>query len=236
MENSNDGYYVGTSLKHPQTYDVRIKAARSVQNTDTVYFQHTNITKPKITKIDIVADAATKHIEAIKGNYAAAHNKTEIEALNRLSQVFVDATKKLSRLKRKTQLVEQAPRTEENATAPRVEQTTQAMLTGPTEPPPRVHKATNNVPNLIPTDDSNDESSNDESNNDNEYVDTYEQNPAYNTHVAYARICCNVRPEKINEPNRCRITTSRDRINYPHEVATPMADLLTVKLLLNIVI
>ena len=54
--------------------------------------------------------------------------------------------------------------------------------------------------------------------------------------VTYARICCNVRPEKVNEPNRCRITVGGDRINYPYEVATPTADLLTVKLLLNSVI
>ena len=54
--------------------------------------------------------------------------------------------------------------------------------------------------------------------------------------VRYARICCNVRPEKVNEPNRCRITVGGDRINYPYEVATPTADLLTVKLLLNSVI
>ncbi len=54
--------------------------------------------------------------------------------------------------------------------------------------------------------------------------------------VTYKRICCNVRPEKVNEPNQCRITVGRDRINYPYKVATPTADLLTVKLLLNSVI
>ncbi len=54
--------------------------------------------------------------------------------------------------------------------------------------------------------------------------------------VTYARICCNIRPEKVNEPNRCRITVGGDRINYPYEVATSTADLLTVKLLLSSVI
>ena len=49
-------------------------------------------------------------------------------------------------------------------------------------------------------------------------------------------MCSNVRPEKVNEPNRCKITIGGDRTNYPHEVATPTADLLTVKLLLNSVI
>jgi hypothetical protein len=54
--------------------------------------------------------------------------------------------------------------------------------------------------------------------------------------VTYCRICGNVRPEKINEPNRCRITVGGDRINYPFEVPTPTADLLTAKLLINSVI
>ncbi len=44
-----------------------IKATRAVQNTNTVYFQHAYITKSKVTKADIAADAATKLIEAIKG-------------------------------------------------------------------------------------------------------------------------------------------------------------------------
>ncbi|KAL7483106.1 hypothetical protein ACHAW6_008758 [Cyclotella cf. meneghiniana] len=51
--------------------------------------------------------------------------------------------------------------------------------------------------------------------------------------VTYVQIVCNVRPEKVNEPNLCQITVGGDRINYPFEVATPTADLLMVKLLLN---
>ena len=54
--------------------------------------------------------------------------------------------------------------------------------------------------------------------------------------VIYSRIVCNVRPEKVNEPNRMCITVGGDRINYPFEVAMPTADLLTVKLLINSVI
>ena len=92
-ENSKDGYYVGTSMHHHRTYNVWIKTTRAIQNTDTVYFQHTYITKPTVTKADIVADAATKLIKAIKGNYAAVHNETELDALDRLAQIFLDATK-----------------------------------------------------------------------------------------------------------------------------------------------
>ena len=53
--------------------------------------------------------------------------------------------------------------------------------------------------------------------------------------VTNARIVCSVRPEKA-DPNRVRITIDRNRINYPGNVNTPTADLLTVKLLINSVI
>jgi hypothetical protein len=54
--------------------------------------------------------------------------------------------------------------------------------------------------------------------------------------VTYSRIICNIRPAKASEPNQCRITVGGDRVNYPFEVAMPTADLLTDKLLLNIII
>jgi hypothetical protein len=47
---------------------------------------------------------------------------------------------------------------------------------------------------------------------------------------------CNVRPEKIEEPNRTRFVAKGDRINYPGEVATPTADMLVAKILFNSVI
>jgi hypothetical protein len=53
--------------------------------------------------------------------------------------------------------------------------------------------------------------------------------------VTYARICVNERPEKA-DPNRCRITLGGNLINYPGDVGTRTADMLTVKLLLNSVI
>jgi hypothetical protein len=53
--------------------------------------------------------------------------------------------------------------------------------------------------------------------------------------VTYARICANYRPEKA-DPNRIRITLGGNLVNYPGDVGTRTADLLTVKLLLNSVI
>ena len=54
--------------------------------------------------------------------------------------------------------------------------------------------------------------------------------------VAYARIVCNVRPQKEEEVNRARLTFGGNNLTVPMDYGTPTADLLTVKLLLNSVI
>ena len=43
---------------------------------------------------------------------------------------------------------------------------------------------------------------------------------------------CNEQPEK-SETNRTRFTVGGDRINYPGSVATPAAEMLMTKLLVN---
>jgi hypothetical protein len=53
--------------------------------------------------------------------------------------------------------------------------------------------------------------------------------------VTYARICANYPPEKA-DPNRIRITLGGNLVNYPGDVGTRTADMLTVKLLFNSVI
>jgi hypothetical protein len=53
--------------------------------------------------------------------------------------------------------------------------------------------------------------------------------------ITYARICADYRPEK-SDPNRIRITVGGNLVNYPGDVGTRTAVLLTVKLLLNSVI
>jgi hypothetical protein len=53
--------------------------------------------------------------------------------------------------------------------------------------------------------------------------------------VTYARICVNIRPDKA-DPYRCRITLGGNLVNYPGNVGTRTADMLTVKLLFNSVI
>ena len=53
--------------------------------------------------------------------------------------------------------------------------------------------------------------------------------------VTYGSFVCSVRPEK-KEQERTRFTVGGDRINYPGEVATPTADMLVAKMLMNSVV
>lgn len=107
----------------------------------------------------MVVNVANKLIDFIKGNCTTVDNETEVEALERLSKAFFDATKKASRVKINAALSEQAPRMEEEAPTPR----------GGVNPAtlPRVQTAImSKVPNLISTDDSDDKYSDDELHND----------------------------------------------------------------------
>ncbi len=53
--------------------------------------------------------------------------------------------------------------------------------------------------------------------------------------ITYGSFVCTVRPEK-KEPNRTRFVAGGNLTNYPYEVATPTADMLVAKILLNSVI
>ena len=102
----------------------------------------------------------------------------EMEALNRLSQVFVDATKKMSGIELEEPPTVQAPRVEEMEQAPRVEVVAEA---------PRVQTTVNkDLPNLIPADDSDNKSSDDESAEEEE-DELYEPTPKYNTRAQAAK-------------------------------------------------
>ena len=357
-EHSKDGWYIGTSLDHYRSYDVWIKETRAVQNSDTVFFKHHYITKPTITKADIVANAANNLIDAIKGNFASTFNESQVEALDRLANIFDTVSKEASGWTEqpapapRVEKAPAAPRVEEAAASPRVPENQEmpggtpsnVPTTSPSNTPAPNHAprdSPTSIPNLIPDTDS-------DSDSDDEYEEE-EAAPRYQTRsqtkkqivsnitaeailstlevtsskmdpaklaarqfplqvlceiagavldqetgdlleyrqlinhpkyrrewsksfgneigrlaqgmpgrvqgtetfffikyetipvdrrkdVTYARIVCNIRPEKVNEPNRTRITVGGDKINYPYEVATPTADLLTVKLLLNSVI
>ena len=50
--------------------------------------------------------------------------------------------------------------------------------------------------------------------------------------VTYAQFVCDYIPQE-EEANRCHITVERDRVDYPGDVLTKIADLTTIKCLLN---
>ena len=50
--------------------------------------------------------------------------------------------------------------------------------------------------------------------------------------MTYGQFICTVQPKK-SEKNCTRFTIGGNRINYPGKVATPMANLLVVKILFN---
>lgn len=345
-EHSKDAWHIGTSMEHHRTYQEYIKDTRAVQNCDTVFFRHHYITKPTVTKADVVANAANKLIDALQGNLASAHDETDLQALERLADIFLKASKQVSNDDlEETANTNKAPAPRVETPAPRVEEQSPrvAATTAKQTAPPNNRR--DEVPDLIPEYDSESDSDSEDEEQEEEQV------PRYNTRaqadkrkqlcgsvtteailsavemtfeklepaklakrkyplqllcdiagavmdaetgemmeyrhlirkdkykkvwghsfgneigrlaqgmpgrvegtntfffidygkipanrkndVTYARICCNIRPEKVNEPNRTRITVGGDRINYPFEVATPTADLLTVKLLLNSVI
>eukprot|EP00956_Cyclotella_meneghiniana_P010727 scaffold15031_cov47-Cyclotella_meneghiniana.AAC.1 len=67
------------------------------------------------------------------------------------------------------------------------------------------------------------------------FIPRSEVPPERGRDITYTRICANYRPEK-SDPNRIRITLGGNLVNYPGDVGTRTADMLTVKLLINSVI
>ncbi len=53
--------------------------------------------------------------------------------------------------------------------------------------------------------------------------------------VIYGSFRCNLKPNKT-ETHRTRLTTGRDRVNYPGNAGTPTADITLFKILLNSII
>ena len=53
--------------------------------------------------------------------------------------------------------------------------------------------------------------------------------------ATYDRLAVDYRPQKA-DPNKTGLTVGGDRVEYPHDVSTPTADMVTAKLLFNSVI
>jgi hypothetical protein len=131
-----------------------------VQNYDTVFFKHHYITKPKVTKADVVTNAANNLIDAIKGNLSSTQDHSDMEALDRLAQIFLEASKKVSN-----------GHVEEEVDPPRVEETSPRVAEpGMTKTPRPRDRVEPMMPNLIPDYDS-----------DSDEEEEVESIPRYNT-------------------------------------------------------
>jgi hypothetical protein len=139
--------------------------------------------KTKSNKSRRVANAANKLIDALKGNLASAHDETDMQALERLANIFLEASKKVSN----DDLEETA--TNNMAPAQRVEAPAQRVE----EQSPRV-AARDDVPDLFPDYDSDSESDNNDEEQDEEQV------PRYNTRAQADKrkhLCGSVTTEAI---------------------------------------
>jgi hypothetical protein len=54
--------------------------------------------------------------------------------------------------------------------------------------------------------------------------------------MTYGLITCLIQPKKLDKPNRTRLVAGGDRVHYPGDAGTPIANLLTIKILINSII
>ena len=94
--NSIDSWYIGTSDKHYRCYDVFAKHTKAVRTTDTIKFMHKWITSPTVQAADIVVAAAERLTDALQNNIPDCLGESSLEELERLADIFHQATLKLS--------------------------------------------------------------------------------------------------------------------------------------------
>ena len=142
---SVDGWYLSTSPEHYRTHKCHIKDTKSDRLSDTVQFQHKNITNPSVTPYDKIMHALSDCAKAIKGinNVDAAQ---DIRDIQRISQI-ADADRENSKSnldQASVPRVRPAPRVEE-APLPDNRRLTRSMVPD-TPAPPRVPPTTAYTP------------------------------------------------------------------------------------------
>ena len=86
-EQSIDGWYLGTSLKHYQCHIIHVKKTKSEQILDTVFFKHKYITQPTLTPVDTVVKAINDLTHALKGT-RNTHGIQQIERLKMIDKLL----------------------------------------------------------------------------------------------------------------------------------------------------
>ena len=151
---SVDGWYLSTSHEHYRTHKCHIKDTRSERFSDTVQFQHKEITNPTITPHDKVMRALSECAKAIKGikNIDASQDKRDIQ---RISQPLEGEREDSEQITQTTAVprVQPAPRVDNTTPTPDVRMTRSATsqqqaATKPstTESAPRVVPKTAHIP------------------------------------------------------------------------------------------
>ena len=138
---SLDGWYLSTSPEHYRTHKCHIKTTRSDRFSDTVQFQHKNITNPTITHYDKVMHALADCAKAIK-NIKNIDPNQELRDIQRLLSELPDNERDAPA--RGTQAVPRVrplPRVDEVPTNNTDRRVTRSMNQGqpnPVQPDPRV--------------------------------------------------------------------------------------------------
>ena len=90
---SVDRWYLVTSPRHYQRYDVWVRGTGAVRSTDTVCFKHKHITNYSVTLVYAILHAAKKLTEALKGNIPTTLEGSALEDLAKLETIFLQQAK-----------------------------------------------------------------------------------------------------------------------------------------------
>ena len=117
---SVDGWYLFTSPEHYRTHNCHVKETKGERLSDTVKFQHKNITNPTVTHADKLVNAIATCINTVR-NFSNAKNEADLDDLEKL----MHATKRV---------VEKNKSKAADATTSTLESTSSAPSTESSEP------------------------------------------------------------------------------------------------------
>ena len=89
---SVDGWYIATSPEHYRTHKCHIKETKSDRFSDTVQFQHKDITNPTVTPHDKLMHALADCAKAIKG-IEIIDTSQDLRDIQRITQSLTDGDK-----------------------------------------------------------------------------------------------------------------------------------------------
>lgn len=85
-----DGWYLSTSPEHYRAHNCHIKATRSERVSDTVQFQHKNITNPEATPHDKLMQAMYNHAKILRNEVTDERQLEQLSQLMQQTQNYLD--------------------------------------------------------------------------------------------------------------------------------------------------